>query len=264
MARLPLKPRTGMRDYVLQAVAEHFLFHGKHYDHSTKAVVGDLVFMTCAGISEQWLAWVEAIWPGTHGDTTYALRGVGLTEIVNWTNIGLVVIDRKFVAGQTRFKWTDEMQLWTRKLWRVAQRTDMHGCRYADPTFLGDDVFLDFRSRWSDVGAPVTIITFPAWKKMKTAEMKMRLEEGSVIQEAKWLAWKAVENAAREARKAHDAIMEKLNALPPVRLPDRRDLPGYVSPFNNMLNFKHWPDSRPPLRRDVRPISEFFRAGKPS
>lgn len=70
---------------------------------NNRAVVGDLVSLSCQNPSNWYLSWVVQV-----GDSDYILESVETGELCRWYNISINIYDRVRIESNPSWRWTDK------------------------------------------------------------------------------------------------------------------------------------------------------------
>lgn len=151
-------------------------------------VAGDVVLMGSAATSAQWLAVVVDVHDnGNRYADVYGLRGCGYSDVVNWTNCGLEVLNREWVKENPRFFWLEEEWAFEDKIERahrlVGHDTDTY--RKLTPNLFGEDATLSYRRKWSNFDEDGVTITLPNWRKMTLKALKLAVSQVEELFEKK-------------------------------------------------------------------------------
>jgi hypothetical protein len=141
----------------------------------TESKVGDLVRLISAPESPFYLSWLLEIKPHENGYfTKYLLKSIDDGTLCWWSNVSLSSYDRKKVAANPQWKWTDK-QFELNDRW-------LRACRKRD-SYLVRPLYLDFKEDGSvAVGTRYHAIlmgsytllepmVLPNWKKVKFSDL---------------------------------------------------------------------------------------------
>lgn len=125
----------------------------KFTPESTRGSVrpGDLVSLSSAPVSEWYLSWVvEFDYNG--GNPRYLLDSIETGKLCWWHNVSVNYMDRKIVAENPQWRWSDRQWAFKNRWWKVCfKRCDAYLILPVFPTF-GDDglsVTIGTRPRYS-------------------------------------------------------------------------------------------------------------------
>ena len=143
------------------------LTHGfNHDDNDTPAIVGDLVVPTSTPISEWSISWLNEITKQKYG-SIYRLESIETGQECDWSNIGIMFLDRDVVAQHPEWRWTDR-QFRFNDRWRSVcfNEHDAYITLPLEASFgPGFEVTLGTRTRYGfDDYRPSE--TFPDWRKV--------------------------------------------------------------------------------------------------
>lgn len=111
--------------------------------------VGDLVAIQCASPSKWYLSWVYSIQrPEGWGCDQYTLESIEDGELCNWTNIGLIHLNREEFLSHPEWKWSDEQHEFKDKWFKAAyKRCDAYLHLPLHPVFDGGSCSVDLGLR---------------------------------------------------------------------------------------------------------------------
>jgi hypothetical protein len=132
---------------------------------------GDLVALQSAPASKWYLSWAHTIDVQQYGNV-YTLESIEDGELCNWSNVSVLIFNRKTASEYPSWRWTDK-QFEFRDRWKTVcfKERDAYITLPIDPQF-GDnyEVTLGTRTRHSfDDRRPTK--TYPDWRKVTKAMM---------------------------------------------------------------------------------------------
>jgi hypothetical protein len=131
-------------DYAIQRLLPSLWLRGYDFaERGDKPSPGDLVMLQSAPQSDWHLSWY------VKGDSDrHLLESLKTGELCNWSNVGLIIMNREWVADQVCIRWTDKQFAFEKAFRAEYKKADfyMH-LPYLD-RFEGDDVFIKFRVRF--------------------------------------------------------------------------------------------------------------------
>jgi len=195
-------PKVSPREWCLQHILSQaaFGFDGGFFEKGDRTVVvGDLVYLQSAPTNLEYVAWVEEIGEDSPGWRNYVLRGVGQDRLARWSNVGVIPINRKWVASMPRLKWRQDQWDWYAKWQRCVRRVDSYLYLPMLPEFDGDDVTIGFRTRHG-ITDTITKQRLNGWRKAKVSELVALLKLGLKAQEAASNNHSAKMRAERKAK----------------------------------------------------------------
>lgn len=132
-------------DYAIQNLLPSLWLGGFQFaERDRNPVPGDLVMLQSAPMTEWHLSWYVEKHP--HRDE-HLLESLKTGKQCNWSNVGLIIMSRKWVRDYAKVRWTDEQFGFERLFTAERQKAEFYlHLPYID-RFEGDQVHIGFRVR---------------------------------------------------------------------------------------------------------------------
>lgn len=132
-------------DYAIQSLLPSLWLRGFEFSERDRSPSpGDLVMLQSAPNSEWHLSWYIR----DQGGDKHLLESLKTGKLCDWSNVGFVIMSRKWVSEHERIRWTDK-QFAFEKLFRAEfRKADFYINLPFIDRFDGDNVFITFRVRF--------------------------------------------------------------------------------------------------------------------
>lgn len=92
-------------EYAVQSLLGEMSIYGHDcFERSREALHGDIVMLQCAPQSE----WHLSIYVERLGDDMHMLESLKTGAKCRWSNVGIRIVKREWIASHPRIRWTDE------------------------------------------------------------------------------------------------------------------------------------------------------------
>lgn len=137
-------------DYVIQRMLPTLVLYGWECRVSQDdPKPGDLVMMTAAPMSEWHLSIFRERGEGNEFTRENILESLKTGRLGRWHNVGFHVMNMEKLGLGDQWKWTDEQFDFQDKFRKVCKRGDYHMALPFIDEFVGNMVYIKFRTRFS-------------------------------------------------------------------------------------------------------------------
>jgi hypothetical protein len=131
-------------DYAIQRLLPNLWLRGYDFaERGDRPLPGDLVMLQSAPQSDWHLSWYVK----GEGDR-HLLESLKTGELCNWTNVGFVIMNRKWVSEHECIKWTDRQFAFEKTFRAEFKKADFYIHLPYIERFDGHNVFITFRVRY--------------------------------------------------------------------------------------------------------------------
>lgn len=131
-------------DYAIQRLLPSLWLRGYDFSERGDPVPGDLVMLQSAPQSEWHLSWYVK----DQGGDRHLLESLKTGELCNWSNVGLIVMNRKWVSEHECIRWTDKQFAFEKTFRAEFKKADFYIHLPYISRFDGDSVYITYRVRY--------------------------------------------------------------------------------------------------------------------